>query len=708
MKNLLLTLLVLTSISLEAQTTYTNSESGNWTGCYDDYINPVWDNFNCPGATVEPTSAAPQDIITIIISGSVIIDSAINIKGANLIITNTGSLTITDSGSLTISNKLFPFFNITKQGTLDNSGTLIIEDFGSLIIDEATDTSNNANLNLSDNGSLIVTNAGILTNNGTISGLYGNNSNAFVSIENAGVLNNNAILDLFYFYDFDDETLTLTVKSSGIINNNNTGTLDIDNEGVININDGGTFNNSGIITSNATEQINIQSLGVLNILESSFLNLINFGTINIKDSSTLSFGVLDNNGTLNIEDSATLNIANAAGLNNYGTINNHGVFTQDNGGTLNISSGATLNIHDNAVFNSLSNSEIINKGTISISTLGTMTINDSSKIIFNEVFQEPTINISGTFNLLSPSFPSGPLNGVINVNPTGVFNVGSSGYLVIPTVNNNGLMNITGELDISNLDNIGTLIINSNGILNGYDTIDNSGTITINNNATFGNSGILNNLGILDNLGTLSGINTSHSGSFSNDGILSPGIYYAPTSTIGTYTFNDDYTHQTGATLEFQLGSSTDFDEVIVGGAANLDGALNVTLLNGYTPTISDSFTILTANTISGAFATTNLPAGYTWNINYTATTVTLEVAATLSSPIFNIEDVIVFPNPASNQITISGVNQTEFVEIYNITGQKTLETKVNTNNNTINVSNFSNGMYFLKIKDTTFKFIKN
>jgi len=82
--------------------------------------------------------------------------------------------------------------------------------------------------------------------------------------------------------------------------------------------------------------------------------------------------------------------------------------------------------------------------------------------------------------------------------------------------------------------------------------------------------------------------------------------------------------------------------------------------------------------------------------------------SGTLSTTTFNTNNMTLYPNPAKNVITLNGITQPETIEIYNIAGQKILQTEVNANNNNITISKFTNGLYFLKIKDTTLKFIKN
>ena len=89
----------------------------------------------------------------------------------------------------------------------------------------------------------------------------------------------------------------------------------------------------------------------------------------------------------------------------------------------------------------------------------------------------------------------------------------------------------------------------------------------------------------------------------------------AQSQTIGTLTITGNYTQGSGASLDIEVagtgGPGTGHDYIVVQGDATLDGTLNVT--TSFSPgvgaspgQIGDSFTILTANAVSGDFATFN------------------------------------------------------------------------------------------------------
>ena len=72
-------------------------------------------------------------------------------------------------------------------------------------------------------------------------------------------------------------------------------------------------------------------------------------------------------------------------------------------------------------------------------------------------------------------------------------------------------------------------------------------------------------------------------------------------------------------TLTMELGGlapGSQHDQLQILGTAQLDGALDVTLINGFNPTAGDYFSLFNGNT-SGAFQTVNLPGlspGLSWD----------------------------------------------------------------------------------------------
>jgi hypothetical protein len=129
--------------------------------------------------------------------------------------------------------------------------------------------------------------------------------------------------------------------------------------------------------------------------------------------------------------------------------------------------------------------------------------------------------------------------------------------------------------------------------------------------------------------GTLrgSGLITTGSGLVPGQ-VESRGGTVSPGNDIGTLSIEGRFATAANSTLAIDLGgvaAGTQYDQLLVDGPAALSGTLNVSLL-GFTPLAGDTFTILTADSLSGQFTNLSLPANYTWDVNYGATSVALSV----------------------------------------------------------------------------------
>jgi len=143
--------------------------------------------------------------------------------------------------------------------------------------------------------------------------------------------------------------------------------------------------------------------------------------------------------------------------------------------------------------------------------------------------------------------------------------------------------------------------------------------------------------------GTISGAGTilgNYTGSVSTNpaGAIAPGTVGSTGSIALSGTGSGNYTSGTGA-FDVKIGGTGagQFDTLTATGTATLvGGTLNVTLINSFTPASGNSFTILTAASVTGTFATTNFPAlppGLIWHITYHPASVVLSVGpATLTS----------------------------------------------------------------------------
>ncbi len=112
---------------------------------------------------------------------------------------------------------------------------------------------------------------------------------------------------------------------------------------------------------------------------------------------------------------------------------------------------------------------------------------------------------------------------------------------------------------------------------------------------------------------------------------------------IGQTTVAGDLTLQWGA-LAFELGSALTADSLTVTGAATLDGALNITRINGYVPAINQTWTILSAGSITGSFS--SVTSGYAVE----------QIGNQLRLRVVNPAAVLAVPEPSALLLVFGGV----------------------------------------------------
>ncbi len=149
-------------------------------------------------------------------------------------------------------------------------------------------------------------------------------------------------------------------------------------------------------------------------------------------------------------------------------------------------------------------------------------------------------------------------------------------------------------------------------------------------------------LPVLINGGVLGGTGTVAAPVVNSGGTVSPGL------SPGTLTINGPFNQsQGGGTLEIELAGPAQAlrDLLVVNGPATLGGTLRVSLLDGYSPALGDTFTILTAASIQGDFATivppaTGLPSGVNLSVVRTATSIALRITCPAD---FNADSAVDF-----------------------------------------------------------------
>ncbi|MGO9271150.1 MAG: hypothetical protein ACLQOO_12995 [Terriglobia bacterium] len=145
----------------------------------------------------------------------------------------------------------------------------------------------------------------------------------------------------------------------------------------------------------------------------------------------------------------------------------------------------------------------------------------------------------------------------------------------------------------------------------------------------------------LTNTGSLLGagtINSLSNGTFNNSG-----GNFEPASAPdvpGTLSINGNYKQGAGGTLTIDLGgiAAGQFSVLEVSGNAALDGTVDLTALNSFTPQLVDDFTFLPFGTESGNFASMDFtnwtcPEGDTCTDVFGPNSLTLEITGPSGSP---------------------------------------------------------------------------
>ena len=105
--------------------------------------------------------------------------------------------------------------------------------------------------------------------------------------------------------------------------------------------------------------------------------------------------------------------------------------------------------------------------------------------------------------------------------------------------------------------------------------------------------------------GALFGTNTL-AGNVQSAGTITPGD--SPTQT-GQLAVTGSYTQVSTGSLDIGIAgvnAGTQYGQLNVTAGASLGGTLNLSLLNGFVPSVGQTFTILNASSVSGTFAAVN------------------------------------------------------------------------------------------------------
>ncbi len=360
------------------------------------------------------------------------------------------------------------------------------------------------------------------------------------------------------------------------------------------------------------------------------------GSLNLNDNTTFTGGsyTRSNDAALNLATDKKLTATTNALIN----------FTDDNG--IEFSDGKTLELNTAADLNTDSITfGDGSTGTLIVDGAGTnLNITGSTTSLFGAnggsasavVRNGAKMTGGSNWYMVNGSFTATGDNTKITQGDSALLSVGSdTGDSFVLNVQDNAAFT-TGS-DYTEVISNGTLNVNSGASFTARGQFQiNGGTVNL-TDGTFTAPGFYNATGLFSFTGGTLHVQTFYGDLLQNGGTLSPGSSAGLTTIDGNYTFND-------GTLEIELGGitqDTEYDHIHVTNSADLQGDLNVSLIDDFLPSPGDSFTILsTDGGIIYSLNNISLPdiAEYDqrWQLTNTSSAVILEVISTLAGDLSN------------------------------------------------------------------------
>jgi fibronectin-binding autotransporter adhesin len=591
----------------------------------------------------------------------------VNVSGnAELRSTAGASLTI-DGGTMNVAG------NFTRLGTLNLiDGTLHVTgqfDNGTTNTPLSIDGSSHTDfpiLQLSgSSGTLahttsisvgVVNQGGLIVDNGRVVNLAGNSlligttatgdGSVLVTGSNSAI-NTTNLISIGGNSAAQQGTGTLTINknasvSAGTLNIFPQGTLEIDsgtlNVATLNLSTGSTItftkgrvNFTGLST-NLTTSLLDGVLGPTHELGAGRTIGGGASTLTVQSPLTLTGGTLSsgsggpaanfsslviNSGTLNVDATFTNNAGATLMLGPQSTVTAGSIFNQ---GVIvlanNQFSTSTTNLTNAGVIRG--NGIITN--SVSNSATGQIQITAGNRIQFTanagSFGNSGIISVNGGELALDSGFGNGAggllsgRDGVIRGGTTGIANGGSIAF-------SGGFMDVYGDVAQS---------------AGGRFTITGGGVTTFYDDVTIGPGA--NNIQVSASGGVVSSVVFlgSYNGGATGGGAVFIEGDHRPGNSPATVSFGGDTFYGAASHLRVELGGmtpGTQYDQVHVAGLLSLSGALDVSLINGFTPGLGNTFDILDWSTITGTFSGVSLPglnSGLAWNLAQLYNTGTLSV----------------------------------------------------------------------------------
>lgn len=282
----------------------------------------------------------------------------------------------------------------------------------------------------------------------------------------------------------------------------------------------------------------------------------------------------------------------------------------DGAGQINVFSQLKVTDSDLAVRVNLSGGALLINGTSSHTGIFNLNLGGSLNVQSGMFAIANAFTANGTISLSGPGAALSVTTGTLTIGTTGSLNATGSGATRVldAQINNTGTMVVAADLDINRGDadhlnsglitcSLGSLTVTQAGMTPSF---TNTGTLVIALGATF-TGGIVQNSGS----GVIRGgglLNVS-------DAVFTNSADIAPGSSAGLLSVTGNYHQSAAGTYRCEVGgvaAGSLHDRLAVTRSADLNGELAVSLINGFTPSIGDSFVILTYDSFTGAFADTS------------------------------------------------------------------------------------------------------
>jgi autotransporter-associated beta strand protein len=379
--------------------------------------------------------------------------------------------------------------------------------------------------------------------------------------------------------------LTLRISGAGITNNSGI------TQGFFAASDsGGNFGETVFTHSASAGNANISTEGG----SITFLNRSTAGSATINEN----FGEFALPGSVNFLNNSTA--GNASIFSDRGAVN---FFDSSSAGNADISNTDTslwlqftnTSSAGNATIRSLSNVLFFGSSTAGNATISTgryFSFEDSSRGGTAQISLVEAFEFGGILDISLHNAPGVTIGSLEGVEGTGVF-LGANNL----TVGSNNLSTTFSGVILDDFNGGGSLTKIGSGtlILSGANTY--AGNTNVNRGVLQVDGSITSDT-FVNHRGTLAGTGTIN-GNVMNSGKVSPG------DSPGVLSVVHNYTQAQYATLMIQIAGASDgqFSVLNVLGNANLNGFLDPVLLNGFVPSIGDSFTFLNYASFTGEFS---------------------------------------------------------------------------------------------------------